>query len=185
MDNMQDTTDTVSKILDAAESRIRSQGFNAFSFRDIASDVGIKSASVHYHFPTKADLGEAVLSRYAQRLNAYLTENSEKNQAKDQLQRYIEHYENLLAKENAKCVAGMLASEQGSLPEDLAAAVKQYFDQQIDWLKDVFKRCYPDDKKKKSKARAQQLIAALQGGGLLALALGEKKILERAYKDLL
>ena len=55
------------EILDAAETMIQSQGYNGFSFREIADQVGIKSASVHYHFPTKADLGAAVARRYTDR----------------------------------------------------------------------------------------------------------------------
>lgn len=53
-------------IMNAAERRMRIGGFNGFSFREIASDVGIKSSSVHYHFPTKEKLAAAVIQRYAQ-----------------------------------------------------------------------------------------------------------------------
>ena len=55
------------EILDAAERAIRDRGYNAVSFRDLAAAVGVKSASVHHHFPTKADLGAAVARRYAER----------------------------------------------------------------------------------------------------------------------
>ena len=54
-------------ILDAAESRIRRFGYTGFSFRDVAADVGIKSASVHYHYPTKETLAAAVAARYSSR----------------------------------------------------------------------------------------------------------------------
>jgi TetR/AcrR family transcriptional repressor of nem operon len=60
------------KILDAAEKRVRGAGFSAMSFRDLASDVGIKSASVHYHFPTKPDLGEALVDRYTSQFKEHL-----------------------------------------------------------------------------------------------------------------
>ena len=55
------------EILDAAEGFARQTGYNGFSFRDIAAEIGIKSASVHYHFPTKGDLGAALARRYAER----------------------------------------------------------------------------------------------------------------------
>ncbi len=55
------------EILDAAERFARTVGYNGFSFRDIAAEIGIKSASVHYHFPTKGDLGAALARRYADR----------------------------------------------------------------------------------------------------------------------
>ncbi len=55
------------EILDAAERFARQAGYNGFSFRDVAAEVGIKSASVHYHFPTTGDLGAALAGRYADR----------------------------------------------------------------------------------------------------------------------
>lgn len=58
---------TRDEILDVSESLIRSVGFNGFSTRDVADAVGIKAASVHYHFPVKADIGVAVTERYTLR----------------------------------------------------------------------------------------------------------------------
>src|SRR5260370_42077550 len=52
------------EIMDGAERRMRIGGFNGFSFREIAADVGVKSSSVHYHFPTKGKLAAAVVHRY-------------------------------------------------------------------------------------------------------------------------
>ena len=57
------------RILDAAKAMIRTQGFNGFSFREV-----VKSSSVHYHFPTKAELGSAATRRYTERFLAALRE---------------------------------------------------------------------------------------------------------------
>src|ERR1041384_5544610 len=57
-------SDMTAAIMGAAERRIRRGGFNGFSFREIAADVGVKSSSVHYHFPTKEKLAAAVVHRY-------------------------------------------------------------------------------------------------------------------------
>ena len=59
---------THSLLLDLAETLIRKRGYDGFSYADIASDAGIRKASIHYHFPTKPDLGLAVLDRYKERL---------------------------------------------------------------------------------------------------------------------
>ncbi len=56
-------SDVKTAIMDAAERRMQLGGFGGFSFREIAADVGIKSSSVHYHFPTKEDLAAAVIRR--------------------------------------------------------------------------------------------------------------------------
>jgi len=53
---------------------MRAGGFHACSFREIATDVGIKSASVHHHFPAKADLGAALVARYTARVLAMFVE---------------------------------------------------------------------------------------------------------------
>ena len=58
---------TAEKIMDIAESQVRAGGYNSFSFREISQEIGIKSASIHYHFPTKTDLGVAIASRYTTR----------------------------------------------------------------------------------------------------------------------
>src|SRR5437899_1576737 len=70
-------SDVATAIMDAAERRIRLGGFNGFSFREIAADVGVKSSSVHYHFPTKEKLAAAVIHRYTDEV----AEAGEKTQA--------------------------------------------------------------------------------------------------------
>jgi len=52
-------SDIKTAILNAAERRMQFGGFGGFSFREIAADVGIKSSSVHYHFPTKENRAAA------------------------------------------------------------------------------------------------------------------------------
>ena len=64
---MSERTSKAEQILDAAEKMARIGGYHGFSFREIAKDVGIKAASVHYHFPGKQDLGAAIAKRYTER----------------------------------------------------------------------------------------------------------------------
>ena len=56
---------TSERILDIAERLVQTRGFNNFSYADIASELGITTASLHYHFPGKAELGQALITRYA------------------------------------------------------------------------------------------------------------------------
>jgi TetR/AcrR family transcriptional repressor of nem operon len=72
-------SDIKTGILDAAERRIQLGGFGGFSFREIAADVGIKSSSVHYHFPTKEDLTAAVVRRWAEETAKYIDAGLEKD----------------------------------------------------------------------------------------------------------
>jgi len=67
-------TDTRTQILDIAEQLARQRGFSGFSYRDISQPLGIRNAAVHYHFPTKADLGIALLERYGDLLAFHTSE---------------------------------------------------------------------------------------------------------------
>jgi TetR/AcrR family transcriptional repressor of nem operon len=51
-------------ILAATRRTAQAHGYSGLNFRELANEVGIKAASIHYHFPSKADLGAAVAKRY-------------------------------------------------------------------------------------------------------------------------
>ncbi len=72
-------SDVKTAILDAAERRMQIGGFGGFSFREIAADVGIKSSSVHYHFPTKENLAAAVIRRWAEETSEFIDRELEKD----------------------------------------------------------------------------------------------------------
>ena len=67
-----DQADTATRILDSAERLVQQRGFNGFSYADVASELGITKASLHYHFSSKAELGEALIARYAERFTGEL-----------------------------------------------------------------------------------------------------------------
>lgn len=56
--------DTKEKIVTIARDYFQSVGFRSFSFQDIANDLGIKKASIHYHYPSKEELGLEILEAY-------------------------------------------------------------------------------------------------------------------------
>ena len=58
-----DIRDTREEIIDLAEDLIRQNGYNAFSYSDIAAMLEVRPAAIHYHFPSKSDLGVAVIER--------------------------------------------------------------------------------------------------------------------------
>jgi TetR/AcrR family transcriptional repressor of nem operon len=62
-----DSAGTADRILDVAERLIQTRGYHAFSYADVSEAVGIRKAGVHYHFPSKDDLGRAVAARYRAR----------------------------------------------------------------------------------------------------------------------
>src|SRR4051812_32859483 len=89
--------DTRERIMAAARRTVQARGYNALSFRDLAAEVGIKSASVHYHFPTKGDLGAALARRYSEdggaALDAVLADYRDQRTA---MQRYTDIFRSAL-----------------------------------------------------------------------------------------
>ena len=63
-------TNTRAEILKLAEGLFQTKGYNGFSYSDISSVLGIKNAAIHYHFPSKAELGVALIRRYRDLLKA-------------------------------------------------------------------------------------------------------------------
>src|ERR671929_772591 len=100
-------TDTADRILDTAERLVQSRGFNGFSYADIAAELGVTKASLHYHFATKAELGEALMERYAARFGAALAEiEARPDDAAAKLAAYAELYASVLS-DQRMCLCGM------------------------------------------------------------------------------
>src|SRR5262245_37171795 len=114
--------ETAGLILDVAERLAQTRGFNGFSYADIASELGITKASLHYHYATKADLERALIDRYSRTFGDALDEITRgTDDAADKLERYVEIYGSVL---NAGriCLCGMLAAEYTTLPDGMQKA---------------------------------------------------------------
>ena len=166
------------EILEAAEKMVREGGYNAFSFRDIAKEVGIKSSSVHYHFPTKADLGAAVAKYYTDKFLNHLGTPEEliKNK-KDPIKIYIQAFKNALIKDKRMCLCGMLGAEVDGLPPEVAVETKAFFERNIEWLTTAYTL---KDGKKDARAKAIQTLALLQGTIIMSNVLSDIKVFDEA-----
>ncbi|HSQ32471.1 MAG TPA: TetR/AcrR family transcriptional regulator [Gemmatimonadaceae bacterium] len=164
-------------ILDAAERRARRVGYNGFSFRDLAEDVGIKSASVHYHFPTKEHLAELLTHRYVDRMKAYLGDP-----AKLSPRAAVRHLANVFVTANETddemCLCGMFAAESGGLPQQVRPEVSAYFDLIVKWLAAALRPA-------KSAPSPLEIIAAFEGGLLVSRAKHDPDILRAVVSAIL
>ena len=92
------------RILDVAERLVQQRGFNAFSYADIAAELGITTASLHYHFASKAVLGLAIVERYARRFQGALAElDTRAPNAAAKLVGYTELYTEVLRQHRSAC----------------------------------------------------------------------------------
>ena len=125
---------TAARILDIAERLVQSRGYNAFSYADVAHAVGIRKASLHYHFATKADLGQALVARYREAfLEALRGIETRADGAAERLREYVGLYDAVLRKKRM-CMCGMLATDAATLPRPMRESVAEFFDENVAWL---------------------------------------------------
>ncbi|QFY59434.1 TetR/AcrR family transcriptional regulator [Rhizobium grahamii] len=170
-------TDTYSRILDSAQSLIVTRGYNAFSYADIAAEVGVGKATIHHHFPGKADLAVAVIARYRQATaDGMGAMAAQVTQADMRLAAYVGFWEQCIRDNNAPfCIAALLAAELPSLPPEVAEQVKAHFDELIDRLT-IFidEGLRSGDLKSPDNAEksARVLVASVHGAMLAARVAG-------------
>lgn len=171
------------KILDAAEKMMRERGYHGVSFRDVAAVVGIKSASVHYHFPSKEDLALALVDRYADR---FLDAARDTMAAADGLEQKIDVYCGLFkqafTQDARMCLCGMFAAEADGLPAEARLRVAQFFADNLALLETVYQEYAADTPALKGAARLT--LSSLEGAMLLARVDNGAQPLEQAGKDL-
>lgn len=157
--------DTRETILTLARTTAQAHGYGGLSFRELAKAVGIKSASIHYHFPTKADLGAALARRYAEDAAAALAGIAEAHaKPAKRLRRYTDIFRRALENDNRMCMASYMAAEYDDLPDAVKQEVQAFANLNIIWLAEAL---LPIDGKG-AKARAHAIYAAIGGAQLAA-----------------
>jgi TetR/AcrR family transcriptional repressor of nem operon len=169
---------TAEQILDLAEALIQTRGYSAFSYQDIADRLGIRKASIHYHFPSKTDLGTAVVDRYVARFGAALTaiaaDQAQSSMA--MLDFYIGPYLEFADASDRICLCGALAGEILALPAEFRSRVDGFFRTHHAWLADILKRGAARGEFRLAAPAtklARFIFAALQGALLVQRVTGD------------
>lgn len=178
-----DTT-TTEKIIRAAERRMRDGGFHGFSFREIAADVGVKSSSVHHHFPTKEALGAAAARAYADRFLAALGDPQERS-ADAALEHVISLFRFALQQDEQMCLCGLLGAECAGLPAAVRDEARYFFGAAQQWLEAALAGPGDSPASGERSPGAQTILAALEGAMLIANATGDLTRFEEVAGDLL
>lgn len=150
---------------------MRMAGYGGFSFRDVAADVGVKSASVHYHFPTKDGLVAAVARRYNDRIIAAV--EREREGGADVVRAWHAVFRKALA--GGMCLCGALGVTSGDLSPEALAEVRRFFEIAMGSLMDGGL----------TRARAAEVFATLEGAILMASVRGDETLFEAATASLL
>ena len=167
---------TSERILDIAERLVQTRGFNNFSYADIATELGVTKASLHYHFPGKAELGQALIIRYSERFaEALSTIDRELPDARAKLEAYARLYADVLHGKRM-CMCGVLAAEYQTLPKPMRTAVIRFFDDNQSWLAGVLKQGLADKTLRFNGSPddiAQSILSTLEGAMLVARPYGD------------
>jgi TetR/AcrR family transcriptional regulator, transcriptional repressor for nem operon len=169
-------SETAERLMDLAEVHIRHRGYGGFSFRELAAEIGIKSASVHHHFPTKAAMAAAVARRYRDRFLAAVAAQPNER-AEDAIAAYRSAFREALDRDGQMCLCGVLGAEAGALSPDVAGEILSFFRRCID---DLSRRIGGPD----AEARAFHVMATLEGGSILARVYGHIEAFDQAAAGL-
>jgi len=141
---MPDKTTMTEQILDSAQRFVQTHGYHGFSYANIAEEVGIRKASIHYYYPAKADLGTALVRRYREHIRQSADAVTQGTVGADeQLQRYAQIFRDRLRGGPAGggvCLCGVLSAEWPSLPESVRVEVGVFFAENEAWLSGVMER---------------------------------------------
>jgi TetR/AcrR family transcriptional repressor of nem operon len=188
MDQKTDTPHTSQQILDIAQQLVQTRGFNAFSYADIAAELHISKASLHYHFASKAELGAKLIERYDAAMARALGEiDVMEGGAATKLRRYVGIYAKVLEDERM-CLCGMLAAEFVTLPKAMQTALDSFFTLNERWLVIVLEEGRVDGTlqfKGTTSEAAQYIIGSLEGSMMMARSRGGMLRFDAATRRLL
>ena len=164
---------TAQQILDVAQSMVRNRGYSAFSYADIAREIGIRKASIHYHFPSKEDLVKELVKRYRETLERKCQGiEQQKITPQEQFKRFVSLYRDGL-EENQICLCGMLTADFVVLNPEIQEELKIFFATAEYWLTRLLRRVREAKVwqcTQSCESEAKSIIAMLQGAQLLARA---------------
>ena len=180
--------DTAGRALDVAERLVQVRGFNGVSYADVVAELGITKAALHYHFASKAALGEALIDRYTSRFAAALDEIDQRlDEAPSKISAYTAIYLDVL-RQQRMCLCGMLAAEYQTLPAPMQRAVVRFFELNETWLEGVLDQGREAGvlrHRQSAREAAQVAIGTLEGAMLVARLHNDPARLEAAADQLL
>ena len=170
-------SETAEQILDLAETLIQTRGYSAFSYQDIAESLGIRKASIH-HFPSKTDLGIAVVDRYIERFGAALVTiaDDDRQSSMAMLDFYVQPYLQFASTPDRVCLSAALAGEMLALPPEVRERVDRFFKTHQVWLTKILKRGVARGEFKLAAPApkvARFIFGALQGALLVKRTTGD------------
>ncbi|MCR6634804.1 TetR/AcrR family transcriptional regulator [Devosia sp.] len=186
---MTELSSTAEEILRRTRPLILSGGYDGFSYADISTIVGIRKASIHHHFPTKAQLVRILVERYRreaveglQKMDEAIADPAEK------LRAYTGYWQSCITSGSEPfCVCALLASQMPALPDEVAAEVRVHFRALATWLTSVFRDGLEQGSLHMAhdpEIEAEVFVATVHGAMLSSRAHGDPAVFEMIVRPL-
>lgn len=167
------------EILQLANNEVQQKGVSSLSFRELASKLGIKSSSVHYYFPQKDDLIEAVIEEYSkQTISATQAGTEALKPGRARLLALVDLIQTKL--QNRQCTAGILAAESAQISARARAAISAFFNQLESWITAELKAMGKKDSEAKVLARV--ILTAVEGSLMIGSVEADDAYLDNLKK---
>ncbi|WP_062017952.1 TetR/AcrR family transcriptional regulator [Aureimonas sp. AU4] len=178
---MTNLSTTFEDILNCTRRLIAAGGYNGFSYADISEVVGIRKASIHHHFPSKADLVQKLVAWHRAQAEAGLAKLVDaRPDPVDQLRAYADHWAACVADPTMSfCICALLATEMPVLPAEVVTEVKAYFRGLSEWMTGVMERGHAQGKlflSETPRIEAEAFMATVHGAMLSARAYGDPAV---------
>lgn len=171
------------EIAEHAKQLLAAGGYNGFSYADISDRVKIQKASIHHHFPSKADLVYTVIARYREQAQEGMA--AMEQQIPDpliRLQAYTRYWSECIRDGSSPmCICAMLAAELPMIPDEVAREVRGHFEDLAAWLATILQDGstkgqfhLTDD----ATVEARTLMATMHGAMLAARAFQQPDVFE-------
>lgn len=182
------TSHTSQLILQQAEILIRTRGYAAFSYADLAETLGVTKAAIHYYYPGKEDLVVALTEDYVCRFRAELAAiKAAPTSVGQRLRRYGDLF--LAGFEKGMLpYCGALAAERAALPVRMHPQIEAFFQIHLAWLGDMLAEARGNGSFRsplRNEQIALTLLSTLEGGSFVGWALDRKAVVLSAFEAVL
>lgn len=182
--------DTKTQLMDAAEQQVRKKGADGFSYSDLSAEVGIRKASIHYHFPAKSDLLTAIMARYSKQVVATLHGYAERFPTpSQQLIAFVEFYRRALQEGSSLCLCVAFTVGRDGLSPSTQQEISQFRKAVQSWLQLRFDQMRSEGPGSSSlsdpKAEAAATLALVEGAQLAARSTANDTLYDAATQCLL
>ncbi|MCS4270075.1 MULTISPECIES: TetR/AcrR family transcriptional regulator [Raoultella] len=178
------------EIISYTRQLLTSGGYQSFSFADISAKVNIRKASIHHHFPSKAELVKVVVTEYREEARAGMQAMTRQmNDPLAELQAYVDYWATCIREGSSPfCICAMLAVELPTLPAEVAREVSGHFADLSEWLATLLRRGESEKRLRLPVSPADEaslLMATVHGAMLSARAFNDADIFRRIVQPLI